>query len=171
MESLAPYPNLTLRPDTVDEFCSLFENLDYSGLKKAFQSAMLDSQDFFPAPGKIMSHYKGLMNLEPKVTCERHYSESADNITCTLTVTTSGTDDKGRPYTDKREYVELTQDALFKTQLENYKKGLVKVINKNLPTRITYGWELESVVKKDPAFKFLGYLKRFGESLPVYQHI
>jgi len=94
IESLAPYPNLTLRPDTVDEYQSLFENLEYSGLKKAFQSAILESQDFFPTPGKILSHYKGLMSLEPEVVTTRQWSESSDNISCTLTVANSGVDDK-----------------------------------------------------------------------------
>jgi len=111
------------------------------------------------------------MSLEPEVVTTRQWSESSDNISCTLTVATSGVDDKGKPYTSKRDYSELTVDALFKMQLQNYKKGLVKVINYQNQNRVAYGWQLESDCKKDSAFHFIGFEQRFGESLPVYRYI
>lgn len=168
-EAFAPYPNLMLRPDTIEEMHQLFENCDIRNLKTAVQSAMLDSGDFFPGPGKIMSHYKSLLPEEPKQEVSKHWSESSNNESCTLTITKSGKDEHGKHYEDKREYLDLTADKLFRIQSENYKKGLVKVITRRLPSYLAYSYELKSVVESSNGFKLIGYSLKFGESIPVYE--
>ena len=165
MESLAPYPNLTLRPDTVNEFHSLFKDLDAGRFKVAMQSAVLDSQDFFPTPAKIKTHYDTL--FEESNTISKSWSQDGK----TMTVIKSYKDDRGRVQEDKRLYTDIGYSDMDRIALDKWKNGQVRVITNHNEGRLSYCWQKHEYAKDSSLCKLLGYKKIGDANIPIYQYL
>ena len=157
-------PNVELTDRVVDEWLALFESCEIEHFEQAFRAAKYTSGDFLPSPGAVTKELKELGG-DKKSKQTKEWIDYP-NGSVVLKITTEGNDEKGKPTTHTRQYVDNSSADKWKYRKRMFDAGLWLTIELMGEKQIIYSYQKWPHTLPSTQFKEGGYHEREGESLP-----
>lgn len=156
------YPNKQLNEELFEEWFVFFEPFEKSKFIQAFRAAAIETMGFAPTPAQVMKEIRagGVEATQTKEWIDY------PNGSVSMKITTSTTDEKGKPKTEVRTYVDTSTAEKWAYRKRMFKQGCWLCIESKGDKQMIYSFMKWPPKQSSSMFIEGGYHQREGEQLP-----